>query len=213
MLGKLIVIEGVDASGKHTQAKILAQRLKKAGKGVELVVFPSYNTPFGKLVKKYLHGAFGDKDALPPEIPAMLYAADRLQHKEKLERWLKQGKWVVADRYVYSNAYQAAKINGGKERVRFLEWLEKLEEGMPQADAVVFLDLPPELSVKLMRKRGRKQDIHEKDKAYLKRVHTLYVKEAKRRNWITVDCSNMGGIRGKTEIANELYEKIRRRLS
>ncbi len=212
MRGKLIVLEGVDASGKHTQAKILAKKLKALGFPVELAVFPSYATPFGKLVKKYLQGKFGDKDSLPPEIPAMLYAADRLQHKKEMESKLKANTWIVADRYVYSNLYQAAKIKGEKERARFMDWLEELEKSMPQADAVVFLDLSPELSAKLLRKRRRKKDLHEKDAAYLKHVHALYSKEAKKGKWLVVECSRNGRLRGKKEIAEEIFEKVGKKV-
>lgn len=204
MKGKLLVLEGLDASGKHTQAALLARGLQRAGKRVQSIGFPTYGTPWGKLVKKYLQGKFGGKDALPPQIPAMLYAADRRQHAKKIRGWLAHGEWVVCDRYTQSNLYQAAKINAESGRKAFISWLKKLEREMPQANTVMFLDVPLASSRKLLVKRGRRQDVHEKDAAYLARVRRLYLQEAKANRWKVVKCVRQGRLRGKQDIAGEI---------
>ena len=130
--GKLIVIEGIDKSGKATQTRFLVRRLKKEGKRVASVSFPEYKSNlFGKLIKEALAGEHGDFLSLDPFIASTLYAADRYESKEKIEAWLSAGYTVVLDRYVSSNQiHQGGKIRNMRKRVAFLSWLEKVEYGI-----------------------------------------------------------------------------------
>ncbi|MBU1197650.1 dTMP kinase [Candidatus Micrarchaeota archaeon] len=209
MKGKLIVLEGVDASGKHTQALLLKKNLDKEGYGTEIIAFPTYDTSMGSLVKKYLHGEFGDLESLPPEIPAMLYAADRMQHKQAIQNRLSAGKILIADRYVQSNLYQAAKIQGEQSQGAFIQWLKQLEASLPAADQVIFFNVPTSHARKLMELRGRKPDLHEQDEAFLERVRQLYLKEAKRLNWIVIDGFQGNALRSKEDIAEDVLRVVK----
>lgn len=202
--GKLIVIEGLDASGKKTQAALLARKLR-----AKLVSFPVYESSAGRLISLYLHGHMGRKEDVPPQVAALLFAMDRYQQKDKIEKLLHSGKTVVADRYSPSNLYQAAKLHG-KKRAQFIKWLDELEEGLPQPDAVVFLDVPTAVAQKLLRKRGAKQDIHEADAKYQEEVRKLYLKEAKRRRWLVVSCVEDGKLRGIKEISAEMLGRLKK---
>ncbi len=218
MSGKFIVIEGSDSSGKKTQATLLSERLKKT-KNVEMISFPTYQkTKLGAFVSKYLKGEFGSKEEINPEVGSLLYAIDRFQFKETLMKKLKEGKMIIADRYTTSNIYQAAKVEGD-ERFRVWEWIKKMESRIPQPDVVVYLNVPPEFSVNLFGERDVKnklleqgeKDIHENDVEYLKRVRELYLEIAKReKNWIVIDCIKDGNFRSKQDIADEVFEKLKK---
>jgi dTMP kinase len=195
--GKFIVIEGSDSAGKHTQAKLLVKHLQRQNIDTELISFPQYDTDFGKLVARYLRGEFGSLSEVPPEIPSLLYALDRYQAKGKLEEQLKDGKWLVADRYTQSNlAHQGAKLSG-EAREKLLSWIEQVEQRLPQPDLVVYLHVPVELAQTLMKTRqhksylgqGEKQDIHEVDTVYQQRVVEMYLSLANNRdNWAVIEC-------------------------
>lgn len=212
MRGKLIAIEGVDSSGKGMQAKMLLKRLRKERKPAILVSFPRYETFSGQLVKKYLQGKFGSLKKVRPELAALLYALDRYNAMPFIEKNLRQGKLVVCDRYIASNiAHQAAKLKG-KRQQRFIGWLKKVESELPQPDATVFLDLPVSVSIKLMKGRARKRDIHELDSEYLKATRRAYLALSKKRKWIKIDCKSRQEIRPRQEIHREIWEKLKRLL-
>jgi dTMP kinase len=208
-------LEGIDASGKATQAKMLAARLKKKRKNVALMHFPSYGTPSGKLVASYLKGEFGEREKVSRKFAAVLYALDRHSQRKKLEGLLKKSV-VILDRYTQSNlAYATADLKGGKRR-ELIVWIERLEKGLPKANAVVFLDVPPRQSEKLFGKRkekikGVKKDIHEKDLEYAKRVYANYLALAREKKWIVVKCVSNGRLKSKEAIAGEVYEALSRR--
>ncbi|MCX6798978.1 MAG: dTMP kinase [Candidatus Diapherotrites archaeon] len=204
MKGKLIVIEGADASGKHTQSKLLLQRLRKESFNAELVSFPRYNAFFGKLVLRYLRGGFGGMRSLPPQLPALLYALDRIDAAPKIENALRAGKVVVADRYSASNiAHQAAKLNGRK-RKDFIEWIERVESVLPQPSVSFYLDVPVRVSRRLMEKRGRKKDLHERDAVYLEKVRGIYLRLARQPGWKRISCVR----RGKLLPAEKIHAQI-----
>jgi dTMP kinase len=208
MSGKLIVIEGTDAVGKATQSELLAKRLMASRKDVEIINFPTYESEFGRLIKRYLAGELGDIHAFPPEVISMLYALDRYQYAQKLQEKLETGEYVICNRYSQSNLYQAAKIPAGKNREDFSKWFFGLESRLPAADCVVFLNLPPKVSRKLLIKRGGKIDLHEQDLRYQEAVRKLYVAEAKKRGWVVIECSEGGKLKSKEKIASEIFTAI-----
>jgi dTMP kinase len=212
MKGKLIVIEGVDSSGKHTQAKLLLKRLKKEGKKAVLVSFPRYSTFFGKLVKKYLKGDFGALKKVRPELASLLYSLDRFDAMPWLEEQLSSGKIVVCDRYTASNiAHQASKFKG-KKRKEFISWVQGVESRLPKPDATIFLDLPVSVSAKLMSKRKRKKDIHELDLPYLRETRKVYLSLSKRPAWSKIECQKGLGIKSREEIHKLLWKKAKKCL-
>ncbi|MFH1258061.1 MAG: deoxynucleoside kinase [Candidatus Micrarchaeota archaeon] len=210
MKGKIIVLEGTDAVGKRTQAGLLAESLRRKGRKVKIINFPTYESTFGRLIKEYLHGNMGF--ALPLEMVATLYALDRYQYKDSLFSALKSGEILVMNRYVQSNLYQAAKIPGRKERDKFIEWMHGMESRLPAADVVVFLNLPISISEKLLLRRGDRIDVNEKDRDYQERVRKIYLSQAKKHHWMVVECAKGGRIRNKDEIASEILQKIQSRI-
>ena len=181
-MGKLIVIEGIDGSGKATQSKLLFKALKDAGEKVRLISFPDYNSPASEPVKMYLGGAFGtDPNAVNPYAASSFYAVDRFA--SFLKDWKafyeeSDKNVVICDRYVTSNMiYQAAKFNTTEEKTAFWDWeydFEYNKGGLPVPDLVLFLDVDLKASLKLMENRENKithtasKDIHESNKDFLK---------------------------------------------
>ena len=202
--GRLIVFEGTDGSGKATQVKLLSEKLKIPH---QVISFPRYgNNPHADQVKKYLKGELGKKIS-PYEI-ALSYAGDRALAKIQIEKWLKTGKLVLADRYVSSSkAHLGAQLSGG-EREKFINWLDNLEyklNNLPGEDMVIFLYVPPGISQKNI---TGKKDILEKDLKHQKITGKIYLKLAKNPKWVTINCVKDGKMRNK----NEINEEVRRVL-
>src|SRR5665213_3030512 len=157
--GKLIVIDGVDGSGKGTQVDLLVKRLKGEGRKVKTVDFPEYYSNFfGKFIGHCLSERYYDFVKVHPKIASALYAADRFETKEKIEKWLKEGNIVVANRYVSANQiHQGGKIKSAKKRQAFIEWLDEMEYGVfkiPKPDVTIYLNLPLPLIKKLLKHRN-----------------------------------------------------------
>ncbi len=167
--GTFIVIDGIDGAGKATQTELLLKRLTAEGKKAVRIDFPRYyGNVFGKLIGECLAGEHGDFLNLDPKIASALYAADRFESKGRIEKWLESGFVVIADRYVSSNQiHQGGKIGNKKKRKAFLEWLDTVEYGVfkiPRPDAIVYLSLPVEMSLSLLKKSKKLGD---KKKRYL----------------------------------------------
>ena len=215
--GLLIILEGVDSSGKKTQVELLRKKLNKNGFDVETISFPSYGTPFGNIVASYLRGEFGSLKKLPSEIAAMLFSLDRYQFKDKLFKKLQKGKIIISDRYTQSNmGFHGARFYG-KERKAFIDWIQQVESRLPQPDIVIFLDMPIEAAQILINNRrkknylnGKKRDIHEIDADFQKEVRRTYLKLTKRKEWIMIKCAHR--IKGKWKIKNQedIHEEIYR---
>lgn len=220
-LGKLFVIEsGSDGSGKATQTNLLYEHLKKDGYNVKKVEFPNYNSESSSLVKMYLRGDFGNKaDDIDAYIASTFFAVDRYaSYKTEWEDFYKRGGIVIADRYTTSNmVHQASKMNSNKDKDNFLEWLDNLEFGLyklPRPEAVFFLDVPVEITEKLIESRKNKftnedkKDIHESDREYLIRTYENSKYVAKKYTWNIVSCVNNKEIKTIEEIHSDIYDKI-----
>jgi dTMP kinase len=217
MSGRFILFEGTDSCGKKTQATLLAEKLKKEGKKVEMIHFPTYQqTPLGILVAKYLKGDFGSKEEVTPEIGSLFYSLDRYQFQKELEEKLKSGITVIADRYTASNIFQAAKLEGD-DRFEIWEWIKAIDSRIPQPDATIVLNVPVKISKDLFSKREKKneliegeKDIHEADLDYQEKVRKTYLEIAKREGWLIVNCCRQDGeFIPPEEIHNEIYEKLK----
>lgn len=222
-MAKLIVIDGVDSSGKQTHTEMLAERLAKDGFDVKRLSFPDYESPSSSLVKMYLSGQFGDK---PEDVNAYaassFFAADRFaSYRTKWKSdYSDENKIIIADRYVSSNMiHQASKLEGEEEKNKFLDWLSELEYGIyniPKPDIIFFLDMPVECAQRLMRERKNKfsgeeqKDIHESNGEYLIKSYNNACHIAKTLGWHRIDCTNAGEIRKIQEINDELYRKVRK---
>ena len=196
-MGKLIVIEGLDGCGKSTQLEMLGEKLPDA----RFISFPRYDTNSGRLIKQYLNGEFRENDKTAGAYSAsIMYAADRYAaYKTEWENDYLSGKLIVSARYVSSNAiYQMAKLDRS-EWDAYLSWLSDLEYKkmkLPEPSKTIFLDMPNEISQKLLSQRysgdETKKDIHERDTAFLSVCREAAVFAGDRCGWETVACSENG---------------------
>jgi dTMP kinase len=223
-MGRLIVVDGTDGSGKATQVALLAERLAREGRRVETITFPRYEeNVFGELIGECLKGKRGDFLSHDPRVASTLYAADRFETKPLLEEWLREGAIILADRYVSSNQiHQAGKIEGPTARTYFLEWLDTVEHGifgMPRPDLILFLDVPIEVSMQLTReKHARESKTYlaegELDRAEQDRLHQEQALQsaramvAKEANWRTIQCVEEGSLRAREDIHEEVYHAV-----
>ncbi|MDP4118022.1 MAG: deoxynucleoside kinase [Bacillota bacterium] len=219
MSGKLIVIEGLDASGKETQSKLLLERLEEKGINARRVEFPNYASNSSALVKMYLAGEFGTEAGdVNPYAASSFYAVDRYATwKQGMEKFYERGDIIVADRYTTSNIiHQAGKIKDETKRKNFVEWLydyefEKL--GLPKPDVVIFLHMPVEVSISLMENRRNKagtegKDIHESDYNYLKETYTNALNMCDLCGFKRVECCSGGNVRTIEDIHNDIMSIV-----
>ena len=211
-MGKLIVIDGTDGSGKQTQLKILEENLKKRNIEFKKVSFPRYDSETSSLVKMYLRGDFG-KNArdVSPYISSTFYAVDRYaSYKTELEEYYENGGLILADRYTSASMiHQAGKIKEKEERDKFLKWLWNLEfeiYKIPIPDKIFFLNMPIEYVEKLIENRKNKfdenaqKDIHESDESHLIDSYNSACEVAKIYNWDEIKCIKNGVLRTKEDI-------------
>ncbi|KND50725.1 MAG: dTMP kinase [Parcubacteria bacterium C7867-003] len=225
--GKLIVIDGIDGSGKATQVKLLETRLKKEGIKVKTTEFPNYEENFfGGLIGEYLAGAYGDFSEIDPRVGSVLYAADRFESKERINKWLGEGYTVLIDRYASANQiHQGGKIKDLKERKKFLAWLDEMEFSVfkiPKPDLVIYLDVPFEVSKMwlekkiLLRKKkylkGR-VDVAEENLNYLKNSRESALLLAKQnKNWEKVVCCKGMVCMMPEEVHEQVFGVVKKRL-
>ncbi len=215
-MGKLIVIEGVDASGKATQTGLLFEYLKNKNEKTLKIEFPDYESESSGLVKMYLRGEFGkNAEDVNPYIASTFFAADRYaSYKTKWGKLYEEGYTVIADRYVTANMlHQASKFDDINDKVKFIDWLYDYEYNLynlPKPDLKLFLNVPPEVSFELMRDRLNKftdkeeKDIHESDKEYLKKTYDNAIYIAENYGFEIIDCVKDGKLRSIEDIQEEI---------
>lgn len=218
-MGRLIAIEGVDASGKQTQTELLYDYLLKKGFNIRRLSFPMYDNTSSFGVKMYLNGELSETaEGVSAYQASSLFAADRfLSYKNDWGKDYESDKLILCDRYVGSNMiHQACKLEDG-EKDKFLDWLDDFEfrvYNLPRPDLTVFLDMPPEYARKLISARLNKidnseqHDIHERDKAYLEKSYYNALGVADKFGWTKISCVKDGEIRTVEDIQNEIREKI-----
>ncbi|NLB28887.1 MAG: deoxynucleoside kinase [Clostridiales bacterium] len=212
-MGKLVVIEGIDGSGKSTQFQLLKKRLERDGAEHETVSFPRYGDESSALIKMYLGGQFG---TLPGDVNAYaastFFAVDRFASYKK-DLWgsfYDGGGLVIADRYTTSNAvHQGAKLPAN-ERAEFFRWLYDFEFrllGLPKPDAVIYLDINAEAAVERLGSRNGTKDIHERDLEYLYRCAVCLKQAADTLGWVRIDASG-----DAAEIHGRIYELVKEEI-
>lgn len=219
--GKIIVIDGLDGSGKSTQLEIIQKKLKEMNYNVKTISFPDYDSPSSALVKMYLGGEFSSN---PEDVNAYaassFYAVDR--YASFMKYWKKNyenGDIILAARYVSSNAlHQMSKLDESKWN-EYLDWLYDYEFdklGIPRANSVIFLDMPIEVSQKLLSKRyngdNSKKDIHEADVSYLYNCRKSALYAANKLNWNVIECSNNDEALAVDEISDKILNSIKKIL-
>ncbi|MBQ9269592.1 MAG: thymidylate kinase [Oscillospiraceae bacterium] len=217
-MGKLIVLEGTDGSGKATQTRRLLERLEAEGIRCRTVEFPRYKEESSALIRMYLGGEFGDR---PSDVNAYaastFYAVDRYaSFKQDWGGFYEDGGVVLADRYTTSNAvHQGGKLAPG-EREEYFRWLFDFEYrlmGLPAPDLVIYLDVPVEQTEENMQRReaetNTSADIHERDTEYLRQCRTAAMAAAEQFGWRRIPCVRDGVMRSIEEIHNEVYSAVK----
>ncbi|MGA8869896.1 MAG: hypothetical protein WA434_04015 [Candidatus Acidiferrales bacterium] len=225
--GKLIVIEGIDGSGKRTQVDCLARALGDRGVAFTQFSFPRYDGFFGKMVARFLNGEFGSLTSVDPHFSALLYAGDRLESKPAIEESLASGKTVLADRYIASNlAHQGARVRPA-QREEFIAWLKQLEYGiygLPAEDLVLYLRMPAVEAHRLAGERGAhrareytklRRDLQESDIAHLEAASSVYDGLACQPHWAKIECFDtaFGTLRPPKAIHAEILGAIDARIA
>ena len=216
-MGKLIVIEGTDGSGKSTQFRLLTQRLENEGKTFQKLVFPQYAEPSSALIRMYLGGEFGTS---PSDVNAYaasaFYAVDRYaSYKKVWGEYYEQGGLIVSDRYTTSNAVHQASKEPEEKQGEFLTWLYEFEYdrlGLPAQDRVIYLDVPTDFTEQMMRRReadtNTKADIHEQDLTYLATCRRTGKAAASFYGWTVIQCVKDGEMRSIEDIHEEIYRHV-----
>ena len=220
-MGKLIVFEGTDGSGKSTQFSLLTKRLKNEGTGFQTIVFPQYSEPSSALIRMYLGGEFGKS---PSDVNAYaastFYAVDRFASYHKVwGDYYKAGGLILSDRYTTSNAVHQASKEPDETRKRFFKWLYELEYDhmeLPRPDLVLYLDVPTELTEQLLRQRElashTSADIHEQNMDYLRLCRRTGLEAAAFYRWTVIHCERDGKMRSIEDIHEEIYRLVRKCL-
>ncbi len=225
-LGKLIVIDGTDGSGKATQTQILAQRLRDNGYQVEIADFPQYGKKSAGLVEEYLNGKYGAAEQVGPYRASLFYACDRYDASFQINNWLAQGKIVIANRYVSANmGHQGGKIADDLARQDFFNWLYNLEYEIfkiPRPDLNIILHVDASLAQQLVDNKkarsyilnGAKRDIHEKDINHLRQAEKIYLAIAKTfPDFYLIECCQNGQIMAREEISNLIWQEAMKILN
>ena len=216
-MGKLIVIEGTDGSGKSTQFRLLTERLTQEQVAFQKLVFPQYAEPSSALIRMYLSGEFGSR---PSDVGAYaasaFYAVDRYaSYKKVWGDWYEKGGLVVSDRYTTSNAVHQSSKEPPEKREEFLHWLYDFEYnklGLPRPDLTIYLDVPTDFTEKMLRSReaatGSHADIHEQDITYLATCREMGRAAAGYYGWTMISCAKDGKMRTIENIHEEIYRHV-----
>ena len=194
MLGHLIAFEGLDQSGKQTQAELLRDRLKQDGRKSRLVSFPDYGTSIGEEIARALQG----EREYGPDVMQLLYVANRYERKPDLQRWLDGGLILVSDRYV------ASSVAYGEALGLDPAWLTEMQRFLPPPSLTILLDIAPDTAVK---RKSVDRDRYERDLAMQARVRDSYHRQAAAQGWVVLD-----GERAKDVIAADVFEAALRAL-
>ena len=217
-MGKLIVIEGTDGSGKSTQFGLLTRRVAAEGNVFQRLVFPQYAEESSALIRMYLGGQFGTN---PSDVNAYaasaFYAVDRYaSYKKVWGKWYEEGGLVLSDRYTTSNAVHQASKEPEETRGEFLRWLYEFEYeklGLPRPDLTIYLDVPTDFTEQMMRAReaatNTKADIHEQDLTYLATCRRMGRAAAEFYGWTVIDCVRDGRMRTIEDIHEEIYRHVK----
>lgn len=216
-MGKLIVIEGTDGSGKSTQFRLLTDRLESEQVKFQKLVFPQYSEPSSALIRMYLGGEFGKS---PSDVNAYaasaFYSVDRYASYRKVwGKWYEEGGLVISDRYTTSNAVHQASKEPENKREDFLNWLYDFEYdklGLPRPDLVIYLDVPTDFTEKMLRHRETETnthaDIHEQDMQYLATCRRMGRAAAEHYGWTVIRCVRDGAMRSMEDIHEEIHRHV-----
>ncbi len=216
-MGKLIVFEGTDGSGKSTQFRLLTQRLQTMNIDFKTMEFPQYSEQSSALIRMYLGGEFGTR---PSDVNAYaastFYAVDRYASYRKVwGKYYNNGGIMLSDRYTTSNAVHQASKEPEESREEFFRWLYEFEYRhmeLPKPDLVIYLDVPTELAGQMLRKReantNTQADIHEQHMDYLRTCRNTGLQAARFYDWSIINCAQDGKMRSIEDIHNEIFALV-----
>lgn len=216
MAGRLIVFEGTDGSGKSTQFRRFCQAAEDRGLTYQKLVFPQYSEPSSALIRMYLGGEFGaHPQDVNPYAASAFYAVDRYASLKKVwGRFYEEGGLILTDRYSTSNAVHQAVKCSPAERPAFLRWLDEFEHdklGLPRPDLVLYLDMPTQQAVQLLRSREAathtQADIHELDTGYLAACRDCALEAARVLGWQVIPCMEGDRLRSIEEIHQDILDR------
>ena len=220
-MSTFIAIDGLDGSGKETQSNLLVSKLKIDGYAVRSISFPMYDSESSALVRMYLEGKLGTRPSDTNAYAAStFFACDRYASfkSDWKQDYDKLDKVIVANRYTSANAVHQLSKMPREQWDAFLDWLwdfEFIKLGLPSPDLVLYLELPPELSMELVARRsaetGRVKDIHEMDEAYMRRSYEAALYAAEKLGWTTIKCWNANGIRPIEAIFGDICDAVANR--
>lgn len=214
----IIVLEGLDACGKSTQTELLIENLREKNLNVGFIRFPGYEkTVAGKRIAAYLRGEFGGFNDIDPKIVASLYAADRLEQLEEIEKLREMNDLIIFDRGVSSNLiYTPARGKSPEEANELEAYVEKLEYevfGFPRESLVIFLEAGAAARAKIHAAKNRLADLHESDEEYLQKVGAQALKRCEKDfRWVKITVDRGGELRRREEIAKEIFELVLEKL-
>ncbi len=219
-MGKIIVIEGTDCSGKETQTKLLKEYLISKGYKVGTISYPRYETPTGRIIggpllgKPSIMASWFDKPMeLDAKVATLYYAADRRASLPVIKELLEENDFLIMDRYVYSNmAHQGSKIDSKEKRIKMYKFLETLEFNLlelPKADKVIFLYLPYVFGEEIKKNRKELLDEAEKNKLHQIRSEQVYLELTEIYDFIKIDCFKDNKVKSREEISSELIKKLK----
>ncbi len=217
-MGKLIVIEGTDGSGKSTQFRLLSEHLQKDNVAFKHIVFPRYSEESSALIRMYLSGAFGSKPAdVNAYAASSFYGVDRYaSYKMDWGEYYENGGLILSDRYTTSNAVHQASKEPEENRQAFLQWLYDFEYDklrLPRPDLTIYLDVPTDFTEKMLRSREQntntKADIHEQDMQYLATCRQAGRNAAQFYGWTIINCVQDGEMRSIEDIHTQIYNLVK----
>lgn len=223
--GYMVIIDGTDGSGKETQTKILAERLKKEGHPVKIFDFPQYGKKSAGPAEEYLNGNYGDANSVGPWKGSIFYAIDRYSASFEIRNLLKAGYIILSNRYVAASmGHQGGKIKNKFKRKIFFTWLYWLEYkffNIPFPDINIILHVAPHIGQKLVDKKnsreyiqGKKRDIHEDDLEHLKNAEKVYLQIAESFPGFTmIECTENNNIMPKEKIHNMIYKTVKEKIA
>lgn len=213
--GFLVVLEGIDGSGKTTQVELTVQKLKELGIDCVSIKFPRYeDNIYGALIKRYLEGELGKISDISPYLVALAYAGDRSLAKDLINKWLDEGKVIVCDRYISaSKAHMAANLEESQKE-EFIKWVDELEyqtNNLPKENLTIFLSVDP--SAALQNIDQEIKDIHEQNVDHLRKAYQMYQKLSRTEpNWEVVECTENGKMRLTEDINNQIIQVVKSKL-
>lgn len=210
--GRLIVLEGTDGSGKATQTELLTRRLASSGLRCRSISFPRYENPSSALVKMYLSGELGGIGDVNPCAATTFYVADQYAgYRQDWEEFYRTGGIVIADRYATSNLIHQATKLPPEDRAAFSAWLREFayqRVGLPAPDQVLWLDMPPKATRKMLDDEGKEGDIHEHDQGYLSLCYETAKAVSKAEGWERIPCFEGGSPLPVDVISDIVYATI-----